>query len=117
MFLVGKRVEFQLTANDVIHSFWVPAFLTKLDMIPGRVNTFQVVPTREGTFAGKCAELCGAYHSEMLFNLKVVSVAGVRQAHRRPQGPGQWRSPPTVPARRIIKQDTDKLTTGATDDE
>ena len=75
---VNKRVEFQLTANDVIHSFWVPAFLQKLDMIPGRVNTFQVVPTREGTYAGKCAELCGAYHSRMLFNL--------RQAHRGPQG-------------------------------
>ena len=72
---VNKRVEFQLTANDVIHSFWVPAFLQKLDMIPGRVNRFQVVPTQEGTFKGKCAELCGAYHSNMLFNVAVVSRA------------------------------------------
>jgi len=72
---VGKRVEFLLTARDVIHSFWVPAFLQKLDMIPGRVNRFQVVPTTEGTFAGKCAELCGAYHSAMLFQVKVVSQA------------------------------------------
>ena len=70
---VGKRVEFVLTARDVIHSFWVPAFLQKLDMIPGRVNKFQVVPTTEGTFAGKCAELCGAYHSAMLFQVKIVS--------------------------------------------
>jgi cytochrome c oxidase subunit II len=70
---VGKRVEFVLTARDVIHSFWVPAFLQKLDMIPGRVNRFQVVPTTEGTFDGKCAELCGAYHSAMLFEVKVVS--------------------------------------------
>ena len=44
-------------------------------MIPGRVNKFQVVPTQEGTFKGKCAELCGAYHSHMLFNVKVVSRA------------------------------------------
>jgi cytochrome c oxidase subunit II len=69
---VNERIEFVLTARDVIHSFWVPAFLQKLDMIPGRVNRFQVVPTQEGTFRGKCAELCGAYHSHMLFNVKVV---------------------------------------------
>lgn len=72
---VNKRTEFLLTARDVIHSFWVPSFLQKLDMIPGRVNRFQVVPTEEGTFQGKCAELCGAYHSQMLFNVKVVSQA------------------------------------------
>ncbi|EBM0725637.1 cytochrome c oxidase subunit II, partial [Salmonella enterica subsp. enterica serovar Senftenberg] len=49
--------------------------LQKLDMIPGRVNRFQVVPTEIGEFKGKCAELCGAYHSQMLFNVKVVSQA------------------------------------------
>ncbi len=72
---VNERVEFVLTARDVIHSFWVPAFLQKMDMVPGRVNRFQVVPTQEGQFKGKCAELCGAYHSQMLFNVKVVSRA------------------------------------------
>jgi cytochrome c oxidase subunit 2 len=72
---VNKRVEFVLTARDVNHSFWVPQFLQKLDMIPGRVNRFQVVPTEIGTFQGKCAELCGAYHSQMLFQVKVVSQA------------------------------------------
>ncbi len=77
---VGQRTEFVLTSRDVIHSFWVPAFLQKLDMIPGRVNNFQVVPTEVGTFKGKCAELCGAYHSQMLFNVKVVPPAEY-QAH------------------------------------
>ena len=72
---VNKRVEFVLTSRDVIHSFWVPQFLRKLDVIPGRVNRFQVVPTKIGTFQGKCAELCGAYHSNMLFQVKVVSLA------------------------------------------
>jgi cytochrome c oxidase subunit II len=72
---VNKRVEFVLTSRDVIHSFWVPQFLQKLDVIPGRVNRFQVVPTEIGTFQGKCAELCGAYHSAMLFQVKVVSLA------------------------------------------
>ncbi|MDE9366410.1 cytochrome c oxidase subunit II [Luteipulveratus sp. YIM 133132] len=72
---VDKRTEFVLTARDVIHSFWVPQFLQKMDMMPGRVNKFQVTPTETGTFTGKCAELCGAYHSEMLFQVKVVPQA------------------------------------------
>ena len=72
---VNKRVEFVLTSRDVIHSFWVPQFLQKLDVIPGKVNRFQVVPTEVGTFEGKCAELCGTYHSSMLFQVKVVSDA------------------------------------------
>jgi cytochrome c oxidase subunit 2 len=70
---VDERVEFQLEARDVIHSFWVPAFLYKKDMIPGRTNVFQVIPTREGVYAGKCAEFCGEEHSSMLFNVAVVS--------------------------------------------
>ena len=68
----NKRVEFVLTARDVIHSFWVPAFQQKLDMIPGKVNRFQVFTTTRGDFVGKCAELCGAYHAAMLFNVKVA---------------------------------------------
>ncbi|GAA1179884.1 cytochrome c oxidase subunit II [Ornithinimicrobium humiphilum] len=70
---VDSRVEFVLTSRDVIHSFWVPQFLQKLDMVPGRVNIFQVTTTEEGTFQGKCAELCGAYHAQMLFQVQVVS--------------------------------------------
>ena len=73
--VVGERTEFVLTARDVIHSFWVPQFHQKLDMVPGRVNKFAVVPTQTGTFQGKCAELCGAYHSNMLFNVKIVERA------------------------------------------
>ncbi|EWT00564.1 cytochrome C oxidase subunit II [Intrasporangium oryzae NRRL B-24470] len=70
---VNKRVEFVLNSRDVIHSFWVPAFMTKLDIIPGKTNKLQIVPTETGTFQGKCAELCGAYHSQMLFMVKIVS--------------------------------------------
>jgi cytochrome c oxidase subunit 2 len=69
---VGETVEFSLDSRDVIHSFWIPAFLFKLDMIPGMTNTFQVTPEREGLYQGKCAELCGEFHSEMLFNVAVV---------------------------------------------
>jgi cytochrome c oxidase subunit 2 len=72
---VNKRVEFVLTARDVIHSFWVPQFLMKMDMIPGKVNRFQVVPKEVGTFQGKCAELCGTFHAHMLFRVVVVPQA------------------------------------------
>jgi len=72
---VNERVEFVLTSRDVNHSFWVPQFLQKVDVIPGKVNRFQIVPTEVGTFQGKCAELCGVYHSSMLFQVKVVSIA------------------------------------------
>jgi cytochrome c oxidase subunit 2 len=51
----------------------VPAFLFKMDVIPGRVNTFEITPTKLGEFKGKCAELCGQDHSRMLFNVRVVS--------------------------------------------
>jgi cytochrome c oxidase subunit 2 len=68
-----QTVLFELTSTDVVHSFWVPNFLFKMDVIPGRQNEFAITPTREGTFAGKCAELCGFDHSRMLFTVKVVS--------------------------------------------
>lgn len=70
---VDESVEFTLNSRDVIHSFWVPAFLMKMDMIPGKTNSFQVTPKVVGEYLGKCAELCGEYHSSMLFNVKVVT--------------------------------------------
>jgi cytochrome c oxidase subunit 2 len=72
---VGKKVEFTVDSRDVIHSFWIPAFLFKIDAIPGHQNKFEVIPERLGTYAGKCAELCGEFHSGMLFNVKVVTEA------------------------------------------
>ena len=75
-----KRVKVHLTSPDVVHSFWVPGFLFKMDVIPGKDNHFVLTPTREGTFDGRCAELCGVYHSRMLFNVKVVD-QGEYDAH------------------------------------
>lgn len=69
---VDEKVRFELSSPDVIHSFWVPSFLFKMDIIPGKTNVFELTPDKIGTFAGKCAELCGTYHSQMLFNVKVV---------------------------------------------
>lgn len=71
----GKEVQVYLHSPDVIHSFWVPAFLFKMDDVPGRHNHFAFTPTRAGTFEGRCAELCGVYHSRMLFNVKVTDQA------------------------------------------
>ena len=70
---VGKTVEFQLNSPDVIHSFGIPGFLMRMDVVPGRVNSYEVTPDTEGDFVGKCYELCGTYHSRMLFKVKVVS--------------------------------------------
>jgi cytochrome c oxidase subunit II len=79
---MNESVQFDLTSPDVIHSFWVPSFYFKLDVIPGRTNKFELTPTKTGTFAGKCAELCGLYHSRMVFTVKVVT-PDEYQAHLR----------------------------------
>jgi cytochrome c oxidase subunit 2 len=72
---VGESVRFKLKSPDVIHSFWIPEFYFKMDVVPGKVNTFDLSPTREGVFTGRCAELCGLYHSRMIFKVHVVSRA------------------------------------------
>jgi cytochrome c oxidase subunit II len=70
---VGERVQFNLTSPDVVHAFWVPEFLFKRDVIPGHPNHFQVTLTKTGDYTGHCSELCGVYHSRMLFTLRVVT--------------------------------------------
>ncbi|GAA3648531.1 cytochrome c oxidase subunit II [Microbacterium marinilacus] len=70
---VDQKVTIDLQSRDVIHSFWIIDFLYKKDMYIGHDNSWSFIPTREGTYAGKCAELCGEYHSMMLFNVEVVS--------------------------------------------
>ncbi|MFD0000276.1 cytochrome c oxidase subunit II [Nocardia sp. NPDC127526] len=75
----GQIVEFQLAAADVIHSFWVPEFLFKRDVMPNPKennsdNVFQVGPIdKTGAFVGRCAEMCGTFHSMMNFEVRVVS--------------------------------------------
>ncbi len=70
---VDKKVEIDIESRDVIHSFWIIDFLYKKDMIPGKTNYMYFTPTKIGEYNGKCAELCGEYHSLMLFKVKVVS--------------------------------------------
>lgn len=69
---VGRTVELGLASADVIHSFFVPAFLNKKDVIPGTDNRVDVTPTRLGRFDGACAEFCGLDHGRMGFTVEVV---------------------------------------------
>ncbi len=70
-----RTIRFTETSPDVIHSFFVPAFLFKVDVVPGRANSFEITITKEGEYIGRCAELCGEKHSAMNFAVKVVSPA------------------------------------------
>ncbi len=68
----GKKVRFLITANDVIHSWWMPAFAIKQDAIPGFVNTAWTKVDVPGIYRGKCTELCGKNHGFMPIVVKVV---------------------------------------------
>ena len=68
----GKKVRFLITANDVIHSWWLPAFAIKQDAIPGFVNTAWTKVDVPGIYRGKCTELCGKNHGFMPIVVKVV---------------------------------------------
>ncbi|WP_235831290.1 cytochrome c oxidase subunit II [Gordonia zhaorongruii] len=75
------RIQFNLAAADVVHSFWVPEFLFKRDVMPfpeqnHQDPTFQVSSIdREGAFVGRCAEMCGTFHAMMNFEIRAVSPA------------------------------------------
>jgi cytochrome c oxidase subunit II len=70
---VDQAVEFRLTSEDVIHSFWIPSVGGKMDMIPGRSNRVKLVPDKIGVYRGVCAEFCGAAHAKMSFDVIIQS--------------------------------------------
>lgn len=72
---VGRTVVFDLTAGDVLHSFWVPGLAGKVDMIPGRTNRLVVRANRPGRFRGQCAEFCGLSHALMAFDVVAMPAA------------------------------------------
>jgi cytochrome c oxidase subunit II len=61
----GRQVLLQMTSNDVIHSFWVPEFRVKQDLVPGRITQMRITPTLIGDYKVRCAELCGTSHAYM----------------------------------------------------
>ncbi len=70
---VDQTTRLELRTTDVIHSFWVPDFLVKRDLIPGVDNAIDVTPTEVGSFDGVCAEYCGLDHGRMRFSVRVLS--------------------------------------------
>ncbi|WP_457941229.1 cytochrome c oxidase subunit II [Mesorhizobium sp. 10J20-29] len=84
---VGKRVEFALASDDVIHSFWIPALGGKMDMIPGRTNRLSLLATKPGTFRSPCAEFCGTSHALMALSavaMEPTEFDAWLAAHARP---------------------------------
>lgn len=69
---VGSTVRFRLVTSDVIHSFWVPRFMVKRDLVPGVDNEFEVEVTEAGEWVGRCAEFCGLEHYRMTFSVLAV---------------------------------------------
>lgn len=66
---VGRTVSFELSATDVVHSFWIPGLAGKMDMIPGRTTTLPVLAEKPGRYRGVCAEFCGLSHALMAFDV------------------------------------------------
>ena len=72
---LGEKVRFKITASDVVHGFWVPAFMIQIQNIPGVENQIEFTAQKLGTYPGRCNILCGRQHSQMLFDVKVVTPA------------------------------------------
>jgi cytochrome c oxidase subunit 2 len=70
---VGRTIRFELLADDVIHSFWIPEFLEKRDMVPGVTNEIEVTVDDTGYWTGRCAEYCGLNHWQMWFDVNAVA--------------------------------------------
>jgi cytochrome c oxidase subunit 2 len=72
---VDKQVVLKMESSDVLHSFWVPEFRVKHDLVPGRVEEYRITPTLIGDYKVRCAEICGTSHAYMESPIKVVSQA------------------------------------------
>ena len=70
---VNETVHIRLHAADVIHSFYVPQFFYKMDVVPGRINEFEVDRPEPGTYGGQCAEFCGLAHADMYFTVQAMT--------------------------------------------
>jgi cytochrome c oxidase subunit II len=101
---VDETVRVRLSAVDVIHSFYVPSFFTKLDVVPGRTNELEFTVEQPGTYGGQCAEFCGLAHADMFFTVRAVPradydawvAAEVEAANATPEPPPSG-PPPSGP--------------------
>jgi cytochrome c oxidase subunit 2 len=70
---LGEKVRYTITSNDVVHGFWIPAFMIQMQNLPGVTNRLEFTANKLGTYPGRCNILCGRNHSQMLFSVKVVT--------------------------------------------
>ncbi len=75
---VGQTVQVTLVSNDVIHGFYVRDFNFSRYALPGVTNVFDLTVINPGTYNGQCTQICGLYHSEMLFSVRAVSPPAFR---------------------------------------
>ncbi len=106
---VGKDVELNLSAKDVIHSFWVPQFRLKQDAIPGQPSELRFVASKPGTYPVVCAELCGSYHGGMRTQVIVHTQADYDQWWASTQVAQQPNSQQTVALKPSDRSDAEFL--------
>jgi cytochrome c oxidase subunit 2 len=70
---LGEKVRYTITSNDVVHGFWIPAFMIQMQNLPGVTNHLEFTANKLGTYPGRCNILCGRNHAQMLFTVKVVT--------------------------------------------
>jgi cytochrome c oxidase subunit 2 len=70
---LGEKVRYTITSNDVVHGFWIPAFMIQMQNLPGVTNSLEFTASKLGSYPGRCNILCGRNHSQMLFTVKVVT--------------------------------------------
>ncbi|MBI3163433.1 MAG: cytochrome c oxidase subunit II [Anaerolineales bacterium] len=96
---VDRQVVLKMQSNDVIHSFWVPEFRVKQDVVPGRITEYRITPTLEGSYKVRCAELCGTSHAYMespvvvvdsaAYDAWVVEQVKIAEESKTPEGQGK----------------------------
>jgi len=70
---LGEKVRYTITSNDVVHGFWIPAFMIQMQNLPGVTNHLEFIANKLGTYPGRCNILCGRNHAQMIFKVKVVT--------------------------------------------
>ena len=98
---VGETVQVTLVSNDVIHGFYVRDFNFSRYALPGVVNRFDLDILHTGTYTGQCTQICGLYHSEMLFSVRAVTPGavpelGLERSGERPHPAAPRIRPPTT---------------------
>jgi cytochrome c oxidase subunit 2 len=94
----GRPVRFNVRSRDVIHDFWVPNFRMKIDAVPGITTHYRITPTRLGTYAVVCAELCGLGHAAMRDNAHVITPAAFRAWMAKQRAPAGGAAPGGAPS-------------------